>query len=150
LKKQIIRVTIVEDDSQIAELLNEVLERDGFDVCVLTTGSIHRLLALCLEPPDILICDMNLPGGSGADLCSEALKHFPNCWPILMTGDSSNLVPQPGHLVFPILRKPFTLSSFLHLVRGLAAQRRVYPAAQKQFSMASGEIAACAFPQQET
>jgi len=126
----ILKVTIVEDDSQIAGLLKEVLEKDGFDVCIVGTASIQEFLSSCPKP-DVLICDMNLPGGSGADLCNEALQRFPQCEIILMTGDldSSDIIPLPNEFAFPVLRKPFTLSSFRHLVRDLAGHHRIHPAA---------------------
>ncbi len=118
----IINVTIVEDNLPLAELLKEVLEEDGFYVCHVDTVSVQIFLALCPEPPDVLVCDMNLPGGSGTDLCREVLKRFPKCSPVLMSGDPE---PLPCDFSVTVLRKPFTLLEFRHLVGELTKHDRI-------------------------
>jgi len=116
----IINVTIVEDSLALAELLKEVLENNDFCVCHIDTASIQTFLASCPEPPHVLVCDMNLPGGSGADLCREVMRRFPKCKAIIMSGDPD---PLPSDFAFTVLRKPFALAEFLHLVCELTNHR---------------------------
>ena len=59
------RVMVVEDDSMIREILKHALESSGFEVMVCDTGSTADFIAACAKPPDVLLCDMFLPGGSG-------------------------------------------------------------------------------------
>ena len=74
------KILIVEDESDLRELLKLVLKGEGFDVNVLSTGD--RLLQDSYEPPDLYIIDVNLPGISGLEICShlkanDDLKHIP-------------------------------------------------------------------------
>jgi DNA-binding response OmpR family regulator len=101
--------------------MKEVLEQDGFGVCHVDTASIQAFLASCPEPPDVLVCDMNLPGGSGTALCREVLRQFPKCKAILMSGDPD---PLPGDFAFKVLHKPFALSELCHLVCELTNHHR--------------------------
>jgi DNA-binding NtrC family response regulator len=103
------------------ELLKETLEQDGFRVCHVGSASIETFLASCPEPPDVLVCDMNLPDGSGTGLCREVLRQFPKCKAILMSGDPDSL---PGDFAFKVLSKPFALSEFLDLVCELTNHHR--------------------------
>jgi CheY-like chemotaxis protein/two-component sensor histidine kinase len=62
-----IHVLIVDDDAEIREALTFLLERYG--AAVTTAGSVpEALAALQRSMPDVLLCDVALPGESGYDL----------------------------------------------------------------------------------
>ncbi|MDB4324879.1 response regulator transcription factor [bacterium] len=70
------RVLIVEDDHDIALSLRVALERDGIyevDLAVDVNDGIAKAHA---SPPDIILLDLNLPGGDGLDIC-RALRNSP-------------------------------------------------------------------------
>ncbi|MCP3964148.1 MAG: response regulator [bacterium] len=69
------RITIVEDEPAIAEVLQYNLEREGFAVRVLTEGD-TALPALRRDPPDLLLLDLMLPGLDGLEL-TRLLKRDP-------------------------------------------------------------------------
>ncbi len=62
-----LRVWIVEDNDANFELVEYLLEEAGFAVVRARDGAeLHALLTEA--PPDLVLLDMHLPGGSGLDL----------------------------------------------------------------------------------
>ena len=59
------RVLVVEDDDGIAEPLREGLERQGFVVERVRTGT----EALAATPPDVVLLDLGLPDLEGTEVC---------------------------------------------------------------------------------
>lgn len=57
------RVLVIEDDTDTAALIREVLADEAFDVTVASTGLMG--LAAIRERPDIILCDIDLPDVSG-------------------------------------------------------------------------------------
>ncbi|SLN75807.1 response regulator transcription factor [Oceanibacterium hippocampi] len=61
------RVLIVEDEPNIVESLTFLLSREGFDVTSHGNG-VTAFDALLVDPPDVLVLDVMLPGLNGFDL----------------------------------------------------------------------------------
>lgn len=68
------RVTVVEDDRDIAELVRRYLERSGFVVEFWSSGR-EALAAIVERPPDLLILDVMLPHMSGTEICRAVRAH---------------------------------------------------------------------------
>jgi two-component system, OmpR family, phosphate regulon response regulator PhoB len=64
------RLLVVEDESDIADLLSRVFTREGFQVGVARDG-LTALEALRREPPDLVVLDWMLPEMSGIDVLKE-------------------------------------------------------------------------------
>ena len=64
------RVLIIDDDDQLNAVLTEFLGRFGFAVRTATHPD-AGLRALALEPPDLLILDVMLPGMDGLAVCKK-------------------------------------------------------------------------------
>lgn len=64
------RVLIVEDESDIRELLTYNLESEGFEVTGAANGE-EALKALQGEPPHLVILDLMLPDISGLEICRQ-------------------------------------------------------------------------------
>ena len=67
------KVLVVEDDSNIAELLRLYLEKDGFDVFLAADGGEGIRRAQELQP-DLILLDIMLPVVDGWVVCSEIRK----------------------------------------------------------------------------
>lgn len=76
-----LNVLVVEDEPKIAQLLVDYLEREGFEVSVLSEGS-HAVETIKEREPDFLILDLMLPGKDGLTICRE-VRQFSNV-PVLM------------------------------------------------------------------
>ncbi|HSF43714.1 MAG TPA: response regulator [Thermoanaerobaculia bacterium] len=61
------RILLIEDEPDIAEVLQYNLEKEGFEVEVARRGD-TGLEAIRREPPDLLVLDLMLPGIDGLEL----------------------------------------------------------------------------------
>lgn len=62
------RVLIVDDDTNVSEVVGRYLEREGCRVEALTDGQAALDRALS-EPPDLVVLDLMLPGMDGLEVC---------------------------------------------------------------------------------
>ena len=63
-----VRVLVVDDDPDIALLIQVTLRRHGFEVDV-TGDGMAALQAVRRHPPDLIVLDWQLPGLDGVDVC---------------------------------------------------------------------------------
>ena len=75
------RALIVEDDSNIAELLRLYLGRDGFEVMITGDGAKAEGI-FDLFTPDVVLLDIMLPGKDGWQICRDIRKK--SSTPIIM------------------------------------------------------------------
>ena len=71
-----LRVLIVEDNRDGADTLAMLLQRYGFDVQVAYTGP-DGLSAALADPPDAVVCDINLPGLDGLTIARRLREALP-------------------------------------------------------------------------
>lgn len=62
------RVLIVDDDTNVSEVVGRYLEREGCEVEALTDGRAALDHALA-KPPDLVVLDLMLPGMDGLEVC---------------------------------------------------------------------------------
>ncbi len=75
-------ILLVEDDTALSELIASYLERNGYQVSVLSRGDHVRERAR-VDPPDLVILDLMLPGLDGLQVC-RLLRADSATLPILM------------------------------------------------------------------
>ena len=66
-------IMIVDDDPNIAQLINLYLTKDGFDTAIYGRGD-DALEAFRQNPPALMILDIMLPGMDGLTVCREVRK----------------------------------------------------------------------------
>jgi two-component system, NtrC family, nitrogen regulation response regulator GlnG len=116
-------VWIVDDDRSIRWVLEKALEREA--VTHRSFASTYEAQqALALERPQVLLCDIRMPGESGLKLLATVKQHHPDLPVIIMTAysdlDSAVAAFQGG--AFEYLPKPFDIDHALALIRRAAAQ----------------------------
>jgi two-component system nitrogen regulation response regulator GlnG len=113
-------VWIVDDDKSIRWVLEKTLSRE--QVPFKSFASASEALAqldLGVEPPQVLVSDIRMPGESGLDLLRKVKARFPSLPVIIMTAysdlDSAVAAFQGG--AFEYLPKPFDVDQALELIR---------------------------------
>ena len=81
------RILVIDDDAVACEFLQEVLQRDGYDVSSFTSAP--AALKQNLADYDLLMSDIRMPGMDGLQLLDEIQKQWPNLPVILMTAYGS-------------------------------------------------------------
>jgi CheY-like chemotaxis protein len=115
-----LRILLVEDEPAVRELLKAVLTRRGYHVDVGCTGD--EGLALCdsLEPPDLLITDLIMPGATGPVIAERLRRRVPKAKVLLMSGYADHPLLEAAHKAGePCLVKPFEMSQFSDTVQQL-------------------------------
>jgi DNA-binding response OmpR family regulator len=67
------KVLIIEDNLEIRENTAEMLNLEGFSVSTANEGERGIELAR-FEKPDIILCDIMMPGRNGYEICAELKK----------------------------------------------------------------------------
>lgn len=102
---------IVEDESDVADTLRELLEREGFAVTVARDGA-AALMALDRGDYDLILSDLRMPGVSGPDLHGRIAETKPHLLDRMgfVTGDTlgSSMDDFLRGCGRPVLEKPFT------------------------------------------
>jgi two-component system, cell cycle sensor histidine kinase and response regulator CckA len=114
------RILLVEDEPAVRELLKSVLTRRGYHVDIGCTGD--EGLALCdsLEPPDLLITDLIMPGATGPVIAERLRQRVPHAKVLLMSGYAEHPLLDAAHKAGePCLVKPFEMSQFSETVQQL-------------------------------
>src|SRR4051794_8021956 len=115
------RILVVEDEPAFGEVLTELLVEEGYAVLQVRDGL--TALNMLASPrrdftPDMLICDVMLPGLRGDRLAAEVRGRFPK-WhlPILLMSASADPHVQLSGVMF--MSKPFETDELLNRVKNL-------------------------------
>ena len=123
-----IDVWIVDDDESIRWVLEKSLSREGMNVQSFP-GAAELLDALQDGVPDVLICDIRMPGIGGLELMERVHGAHPDLPVIIVTAhsDLDAAVSAFKGGAFEYLPKPFDVDSVAGLVRRAAAKAQVVP-----------------------
>ncbi len=81
------RVLIVDDETVILEILQEQLQRTGYE-CVLANSAREALTRLSIHVPALMVTDIGMPDMNGIQLAEAARSICPDLAVIVMTGRS--------------------------------------------------------------
>ena len=110
---------VVEDDGDIALLLSDILEAEGYaPVAAADAASLDEQLD---PPPDLVVLDLRLKRGGGAERILSTLRtRGMGNVPVLLLSAADDLPERARALgVASYLAKPFELEELLGVVRGL-------------------------------
>lgn len=71
------RILLVEDDAETAELIAEDLQERGYIVSIANDGH-SGLSAILKTDPDLVLCDINMPGMSGFEVMEQLVALAPS------------------------------------------------------------------------
>lgn len=113
------KALIVDDDSNICELLRLYFMKDGFTVELVNNG-LEALSTFNSFAPDIVILDLMLPGKDGYDICRE-IRKTSNVPIIMLTARSETLDKVVGLELGAddYISKPFDAQEFMARVKAV-------------------------------
>jgi PAS domain S-box-containing protein len=117
-------VLVVDDESNVRLLINEVLEDLGYKVLQAENGAAGLQILESNQRVDLLVTDVGLPGGmNGRQLADAALVTRPDLKTLFITGYAENAVTGASHLKpgMHILTKPFSLETLGTRIREIIA-----------------------------
>lgn len=114
------RVLIVDDEQLIADTLKLILDRNGFQASAVYDG-VSAIEIARDSAPDILLCDVIMPGLDGVEVGIQIRAQYPRCRVFLLSGQAAveDLLHNArvrGHH-FDILIKPVHPTELLKLLR---------------------------------
>ena len=119
-------ILVVEDEYGSAEVLQLVLEIEGYRVLLASNGR-EALDLMAQHRPDLVLTDFMMPIMSGAQL-GAALRERPATSPIaivMMSAAEESVVRRQFRDYNAFLRKPFSVEALLPVVRKLVATPRL-------------------------
>lgn len=113
------KIMVVDDDPDLLSLVSFALSQSGF-VVIKAADVPTALRVFAAETPDLAILDINLPGGSGFDIC-EAIRRQSRIPVMMLTarGEEEDLVRALDLGADDYLTKPFSPRTLLARVRAL-------------------------------
>ena len=86
-----INILVIDDELQVREILQHMLEKKGYSVCLAENG--EKALEICKNKDlDLIIVDMVMPEKSGLDTIKELKRDYPGIKIIAISG---------GHMIGP-------------------------------------------------
>jgi DNA-binding response OmpR family regulator len=120
------RVFIVDDEWIIAETLAEILEKNGFRAQAFHNPD-RALVRALVQPPDIVLTDVMIPGMGGIELAIALRRAQLNCRILLFSGQSGAMdllcdARRRGY-DFELLDKPINPMQLLLRLRNTKVRR---------------------------
>jgi two-component system alkaline phosphatase synthesis response regulator PhoP len=134
------KILIVEDESELVQVLRDYLERAGFHVDAVYDGE-RAVSAFQQLRPDLVLLDLNLPGMDGFDVARAIRRH--SAVPIIML---TARVEEPDRIIGlelgadDYVTKPFSPREVVARVRAVMRRSSVMPAPPEVFRAADIEI----------
>src|SRR6476619_3590698 len=138
-----LRILIVEDDPDIAELVARYLEKAGFVTERATSGR-EALKAIAAKAPDLLVLDLMLPHVDGLEVCRVVRGNESTAGlPIIMLtarADESERIVGLELGADDYLAKPFSPNELVARVRALLRRAHRAPAATRTHTYGPIEV----------
>lgn len=114
------RILVVEDNAELAKLLELILRRAGYDVDIAEDG-LQALDVFQKQSPDLVLLDIMLPHLDGYEVCARIRGEFHSDAPVIMLSsldspldmERSREVGATDHI-----SKPFDKNQLLEIIAG--------------------------------
>lgn len=120
-------VLIVDDDIRVRAVAYTCLERAGYRVLeAATVSGAVELVRAAGKSVDLLLTDVVMAGGGGAEVIRAVRREFPRVRVLVMSGyaDDETLHRGVSHGAYPFLAKPFTASALVTAVASALLRER--------------------------
>ena len=121
------RILLVDDESSIAKVGSQILERLGYRVAA-RTSSVEALELFRAKPDDfdLVVTDMTMPNMTGDQLATELIKIRPDVLVILCTGYSNKISDQSAQAmgIKALIYKPIVKADLAKTMRKVLDEAR--------------------------
>ena len=135
------RILVVDDETNIANSLKEILSDEGYSVSI-TEDGLNALDMIQSDPPDLLLLDVWLPGMDGIEVLKTVKTYHPEIEVLVMSGhgtiDTAVKATKLG--AFDFIEKPFSMDSLTQSVKSALGLKKHRPG--KKNNEALSEFAA--------
>ena len=109
-------ILVVDDETDILEVLETLLEAEGYRVRTANGG--QTALDLLQDwRPDLILLDLSMPGMDGAAFAAEQRRRFGNATPLILLSARLDLATEGERLgAAATIRKPFDVASLAAVV----------------------------------
>lgn len=114
-------ILVVEDNLGIAAFLRDVLVDEGYAVQA-AFNCREAMTRLQMEKPQLILCDMMLPDGSGETI-GRYVEGWPAAPPLILMSAGDSPFPAAQSWFRTYLPKPFEIVQLLDAVEGLIGGR---------------------------
>jgi two-component system response regulator RegX3 len=117
------RILVVEDEDSFADALSFLLQREGFEVSLATTGP-AAVEEFARQGPDLVLLDLMLPGLSGVEVCRRIRESADT--PVIMLTARDGEVDKVVGLELgadDYVTKPFSSPELLARIRAVLRRR---------------------------
>ena len=122
-----VRILVIDDESEIRNLLKEVLLTEGYEVEVTSNGAEGLETVRNHGPFDIVLTDIKMPQMDGIELMKRVRKNWPDVAIIIMTGyadiNSARIAIKQG--AYDYIRKPFNISEMMTSIENTLKRLRL-------------------------
>ena len=118
------RILVIDDDTQVRQMLRQMLEREGYEVVDAGDGK-EGMKLYRQAPTDLIITDIIMPEKEGVETIIELKRDFPDVKIIAISGGSRALEAQNclsyvrGLRVAHVFTKPFDRKELLDAIQKL-------------------------------
>jgi len=123
-RKGRLHVLIVEDHDDTRTAMDKLLSLHNFSVR--SVGSYREAVAMATQwLPDVLVCDLGLPGKDGIELMRQMRRAHPRLHGIVVSGHAERQFIQRSHDAgfADYLVKPVQIDLLVHAIHRLVTQR---------------------------
>ena len=106
------RLLIVDDDDDVREMMQEVMERRGYEVMAVESGA-EALALIAHETPSLILLDLEMDDINGWEVLSVLERHpqFGKFKVVVVSGAKATVPKWAGHL-----KKPFKVDALMALL----------------------------------
>lgn len=108
-------VLVIDDELALQQVLAQLLELEGYTVATADDGP-HALAVLAAVNPDVVLCDVMMPGSDGFVVKAALQEQRPTLPVILMSGSLDRL-QSARDAGWPVLDKPFVIDELFEIVQ---------------------------------
>ena len=106
------KLLVVDDLPAIRDVIATGLRYSGFDACCASGGDEARAL-VAIDPPALVITDLNMPSGDGWGLIDFCRAHYPQLPVLIVSGLPPGTHPEIESFADGYLAKPFDFRELL-------------------------------------